>query len=253
MPSSDARTGNHLLDLLPPSERADVLPRLVPAPITGGEKLQDDLQPATRVFFPVSGMISLMATLADGVAIETATVGNEGMVGSSIVLGTITAEGRAVGQISGSMLTMSADHFRGIVAQGGKMQELVHAYLLALLSQISQSVACNGHHQLEERLARWLLQSQDRAGSDSFVLTQEFLSHMLGVRRPSVSVAAAALQEAGIIRYRRGNVEILDRAALEEASCECYRRVTEAYDRLVNRFPTAMRPALERSLADTKS
>jgi CRP-like cAMP-binding protein len=136
-------------------------------------------------------------------------------------------------QGAGRGLYMSADAFRGEIAGDGKLRELLLGYTQALFAQISQSVACNGTHSIQERCARWLLGTHDRAGADQFVLTQEFLADMLAVRRPSVTVAAGMLQKAGLIEYRRGHITILDRPGLEASSCECYRAILDAYETFV--------------------
>ncbi len=228
-------TGNRLLDALPRGEQERIHPLLRREPLKAGAEVQANLRPVSRVLFPLTGMLSLMASLNNGSSMETATVGNEGVVGATISLGPETAEGRVIGQMEGEMLVLPSDHFLMMMDERTAFRRVVRSYLLALMAQISQSVACNGRHALNERLARWLLQSQDRAGSDTFQLTQEFLSHMLGVRRPSVTVAAGTLQQGGLIRYTRGRVEILDRAGLEAASCECYGVIVAAYERLVTR------------------
>jgi CRP-like cAMP-binding protein len=225
--------GNRLLDMLPQDEQERILPLLGREPLRIGAEVQANLRPVSRVVFPLTGMLSLMASLSNGSSMETATVGNEGMVGATISLGPETAEGRVIGQIEGELLVLPTEHFHMMMDQRTAFRQVVRSYLLALMAQISQSVACNGRHTLNERLARWLLQSEDRAGSATFQLTQEFLSHMLGVRRPSVTVSARTLQQAGLIRYTRGRVEILDRAGLEATSCECYGAIVSAYERLV--------------------
>jgi CRP-like cAMP-binding protein len=188
-----------------------------------------------HVYFPLSGVISLMTPLADGSAVETATVGNEGMVGIHAFLGGGTlGNSQAMGQVAGESLRMTADHFRVEIDGNGKLRQIMFAYAQALFAQISQGVACNGVHSIQHRCARWLLEAHDRAGSDQFVLTQEFLADMLAVRRPSVTVAARTLQQAGVITYERGRITVLDRKRLEEASCECYKAIKAEYRRLVN-------------------
>jgi CRP-like cAMP-binding protein len=135
--------------------------------------------------------------------------------------------------VPGETLRMDADHFRSEVEGNGKLRQVMLAYAQALFAQISQGVACNGVHTIQERCARWLLETHDRAASDRFMLTQEFLPDMLGVRRPSVTVAARSLLQAGVIEYERGRITVLDRRALEQASCECYRVIKTEYGRLV--------------------
>src|SRR5436190_528378 len=143
------------------------------------------------------------------------------------------ANAQPMGQVPGEALRMDADHFRAEVEADGKLRQVMFAYSQALIAQISQGVACNGSHSIRYRCARCLLEAHDPAGEDRFLLTQEFLADMLGVRRPSVTVAARTLQQAGLIEYERGRITVKDRHALEEASCECYRVITTEYRRLV--------------------
>jgi CRP-like cAMP-binding protein len=187
-----------------------------------------------KVYFPTSGVISLMTPLEDGGAIETATIGYEGMVGVHAFLGGGGLSSLlAMSQVPGEMLVMDVDHFRAEATAPGKLPAVLHAYTQALFAQISQAVACNVSHEIQQRTAKWLLQTHDRAKADSFELTQEFLADMLGVTRPSVTVAARSLQSAGLISYRRGGISVLDRAGLEDASCECYGATQREYERLI--------------------
>jgi CRP-like cAMP-binding protein len=203
-------------------------------PIKPHEMLHWPGQAIRNVYFPLWGLVSLMTPLEDGSAVETATIGNEGMVGIQAFLGGgVIGNAQAMGQVPGETLRMDADHFRAEVEGEGKLRQVMFSYAQALITQISQGVACNGAHSIQERCARWLLETHDRAGTDRFLLTQEFLSDMLGVRRPSVTVAARTLQKAGVIEYRRGLITVTDRVGLEEASCECYRVIRAEYRRLV--------------------
>jgi CRP-like cAMP-binding protein len=229
-----AEHSNRLLDLLPIDDRRRLEDAMDRIPIRPHDMLHPPGQRMRNVYFPLSGVVSLMTPLEDGEAIETATVGYEGMVGIQVFLGGgVLGTTQAMGQVPGEALRMDADHFRAEVDAGGKLREVLSSYTQALFAQISQGVACNGAHVIQERCARWLLESHDRARSDQFMLTQEFLSDMLGIRRPSVTVAARLLQEAKIIEYHRGRITVLDRAALEEAACECYRVVRDEYRRLM--------------------
>ncbi|HMC37783.1 MAG TPA: Crp/Fnr family transcriptional regulator [Actinomycetota bacterium] len=226
---------NRLLDMLPSRERERLVERTRSIPITPHDMLHAPGERIRFVYFPLRGVVSLMTPLESGEAIEIATVGNEGMVGlhAWFAAGPL-ANVQAMSQVPGEALRMDADHFRAEVeGGGGKLRPVMFAYTQALFAQISQGVACNAAHPIQARCARWLLETHDRAGSDNFQLTQEFLSDMLGVRRPSVTVAERTLQNAGIIRYRRGDITVLDRTGLEEAACECYRAVKEAYQRLL--------------------
>jgi CRP-like cAMP-binding protein len=191
-------------------------------------------EPIEYVYFPNSGIISLVNLTEDGGTVEAATVGKEGMVGLPLLLGTDRMIGQAITQIVGDALRMKADVFKQEVTPASLLYSLLLRYTQALMNLISQSVACNCLHSVEDRCCRWLLLCQDRVESDEFPLTQEFLAQMLGVRRASVSVVAATLQKAGLIRYRRGKITILDRLGLEAASCECYQIVKQELDRLLS-------------------
>jgi CRP-like cAMP-binding protein len=190
-------------------------------------------EPIRYVHFPVSGVISMVIGTVNGATLEVAMVGKEGMIGLPVLFGSETAPISAVVQVPGEALRMSAPAFRAEVETYGPLVRHLHLHAEALLFQIAQSTACTHHHSVSQRCARWLLTAHDRVADDEFALTQETLAHMLGVRRASVSAAAAKLQVSGLIRYRRGYVAIVDRQALEQASCECYRIVKAEYDRLL--------------------
>jgi CRP-like cAMP-binding protein len=229
------RTENRLLDMLPIDERVDLVSKMDRMPITPHDMLQPPGRPIRDVYFPITGVISLMTPLEDGTAIEMATVGNEGMVGVHAFLGGgVLGNGQAMSQVPGEMFSIRADTFRAFVESDGKMRNVMLAYTQALLAQIGQAVACNVAHEIQQRAAKWLLETHDRVAGDDFQLTQEFLADMLGVTRPSVTVAAGILQTAGLITYRRGRVIVLDRSRLEEASCECYAVVRGEYERLMS-------------------
>jgi CRP-like cAMP-binding protein len=188
------------------------------------------------VYFPNSGIISLVNITEDGRTIEAAMVGNEGMAGIPVFLGADRMPGQAISQVVGNALRMKADVFKYEVTPDTSLYNLLLRYTQALLNQISQSVACNCLHSVERRCCRWLLMCHDRVRSDQFTLTQELLSQMLGVRRASVSEVAATLQKEGLIRYNRGKITIRDRLGLEATSCECYRVVKEEFERLLRRL-----------------
>ena len=228
-------TENRLLDMLPIDDRVDLVSKMDRVAITPHDMLQPPGRPMRKVHFPISGVISLMTPLADGTAIETATVGNEGMVGVHAFLGGgVLNNAQAMSQVPGEMLSIGVDTFRAFVDDDGKMRDIMMAYTQALFVQIAQAVACNGVHEIQQRAAKSFLEAHDRVEGDQFLLTQEFLADMLGVTRPSVSVAAGTLQAAGLIMYRRGHVTILDRPCLEEASCECYAVVRSEYEKLLS-------------------
>jgi CRP-like cAMP-binding protein len=231
--------GNRLLDALPDTDRTRLLARLHQIPLRPHALLHKPGQPIRSVYFPLSGVVSLMTPLSDGRSIETATIGNEGLAGVHALLGGGPLDnGLAMGQVPGDMLAMDADTFRAAVNDNGKLRTLLLAYTQALFAQISQAVACNSVHEIQQRTAKWLLETHDRVPGDSFQLTQEFLADMLGVTRPSVTVAARTLQQAGLIRYTRGQITVLDRYGLEEATCECHRASRNAYERLVTSIVT---------------
>jgi CRP-like cAMP-binding protein len=222
---------NRLLSLLPASDRERLLGRLAPVFLKVKTVLFEPGQPVEAVYFPLDGVISLVTPLADGAIVEVATVGNEGLVGVPAVLGGSLAV-RAISQVAGRCLTMETGAFLDELAPRGPLASLVENYVQALFGQISQAAACNRLHSNEERLSRWLLMSHDRVGTDRFLITQEFLAQMLGSRRATVTLSAGILQKAGLIRYQRGNVEIVDRHGLEGVACECYRVIQSGLDRV---------------------
>jgi CRP-like cAMP-binding protein len=212
---------NRILTALPPSERQQLLKNVTTVTLPVKSVLFDAGGPINAVYFPIDGVISLVTPLQDGAIVEVATIGNEGIVGVPMVPGGGLAV-RAISQVAGRSLRMDAGTFLDWFDRSSAFQSLVDSYTQALFSQISQAAACNRLHSNEERLSRWLLMSHDRVGSDEFMITQEFLGQMLGARRATVSVSAGILQRAGLIRYSRGHVTIVDREGLESASCECY-------------------------------
>jgi CRP-like cAMP-binding protein len=226
--------GNRLLDALPADEYELLMAGATVEVFDLKRVLLAPGQPIDTVYFPRGAVISLLTTMDDGTAIEIATVGNEGIVGVPVFLG-----GQGMGardlyqvQVPGQVVAMAAATF---VAASGRdpLRGLVQRYTQALFTQVTQQVACNGLHSVVERCSRWILLTHDRVGANEFPLTQEFLAQMLGVRRASVTVAAGMLQQAGFIRYVRGRVTVIDRAGLEDASCECYRIIRAEFDRLL--------------------
>jgi CRP-like cAMP-binding protein len=237
---------NRLLDKLPDHERTALLSKMRCRPIVPHQMLQPPGQDVGQVYFPLTGVISLVTPLEDGSAIEVAAVGNEGMVGVHAFLGGgPLGNVQAMSQVPGEMLSMDAETFRAIADRDGELRGVMASYSQALFAQIAQAVACNGAHEVQQRTAKWLLEVHDRVGADEFQLTQEFLADMLGVTLFSVSAAAGILQTAGLIRCGRGRVMVLDREALEEASCECYAAACDEYERLLGPKPPRLRsPAL---------
>lgn len=228
---------NRLLAMVPAPERE----RLVPSMELVDHELKDLLyrenEPIEHVFFPVSGVLSLVSQMADGRAVEVATVGSEGMIGLPVFLqAALTSAHRAFAQIPGQSVRMPAGRFSEFVSgdRDGALHRALSLYTQGLMSMIARSVACNALHTVPQRACRWLLTTHDRVGSDTFLLTQEFLGQMLGVTRGSVNEVARELQSTGALDYSRGRITILDRHQLEQRTCECYRVVTDEFDRLLN-------------------
>lgn len=214
---------NILLGRCPPSILLPALDEMRLESLEARRVLFEPMDKIRRLYFPLIGVVSLVTVLSDGSAVEVATVGNEGIVGIDVFLGEDrSANTRAIVQVPGEALSVDAGRFRAIVEDAPELTEVLKGYTRALLVQAAQAVACNRVHQIVQRCARWLCTTHDRCRSDSFELTQEFLSQMLGTRRASVTEAVAALQGKGAIRYERGRVNVLDRTALEAAACECY-------------------------------
>ena len=221
----DATLDNRLLAVLPRPEYERLSPYLELVRLTPGRILYDVGDTVHYAYFPKDGMISLLSITEDGRTIEVGMVGNEGMTGIPIILRCNVAPYRVMVQFAGKALRLREDALKAEMSRSKPFQELLLCYTHALLSQIAQSAACNRFHTVEARLCRWLLVSRDRLLTDTLPLTQEFLSHMLGVPRTSVTAVARALQERKLIKYSRGKIVILNRAGIESHSCECYRIV----------------------------
>lgn len=187
----------------------------------------------THVYFPCTSVFSVLAFMSDGSAVEVGTIGREGFVGLESLAGGEYWTETIICQIEGDSLRMAIGDFKEVVAGDTPLRRIAQRYLLVYLSQVSQSVACNRLHGVEARFARWILMARDRTDNDVFDLTQEFLAGMLGVQRPTVSLVAKTFQQAGLIRYNRGHIQILDRPGLEEAACECYGVVKDQFARLL--------------------
>jgi CRP-like cAMP-binding protein len=231
--SSRNPVSNHLLAALPQEEYERLLPNLEPVSLSLKQSLYEPNEPIDYAYFINSGATSLLNLMQDGQTIEAATVGKEGMVGVPLLLGTTQIPLQVIVQIPGDGLRMKADVFKAQVSWGCPLHTLLLRYMQTLMNQISQTAACNRLHSIEARCCRWLLMTHDRMESDSFPLTQEFLSYMLGVRRASVSEVAATLQKSGLINYHRGQITIRDRKGLEAASCECYQSTQQEFKRLL--------------------
>ena len=230
---------NRILSALPPEEYGRILPDLKQVPLKFRISLHEPGDKMPYVYFPNTGVISMLTVLADGNAVEIATIGNEGMTDLSVFLGLEESDSRLLIQVPGRAMRMESARFREHVEQIPSLRALLGYYTVVLFALVAQSAACNRMHPMVERCARWLLMRRDRVDAAQFPMTHEFLSEMLGVRRPSVSVAAEALQAAGFISYHRGKVTVLDRPGLETASCECYRLIRERFDRLPGRSDAA--------------
>jgi CRP-like cAMP-binding protein len=224
---------NRLLLKLPPAVLGRLLPRMRAFTLNVRDSLIPQETRIDAVYFVESGWVSMVAALEDGARAEVGLVGREGMVGLPLITGVETAFIDTFVQAGGSAFRMEAAAFRRAMEDEPSLRELLFRYLEAMNSQIIQTAACNGRHDLEQRLARWLLMAHDRADGDEFHVTQEFLAVMLCVHRPSVSVVASTLQRAGIIRYGRGRITVLDRAALEATACDCYGAVQRRFERLL--------------------
>ncbi|MGV3740754.1 MAG: Crp/Fnr family transcriptional regulator [Burkholderiaceae bacterium] len=233
VPSRADECCNYILSHLPDSEYQAIRPHLEFSPTPLRMLLFERNKEIKYTYFPLSGEHSVLAVMEDGAAVEVGTVGNEGMSTVDTIMGSTTAIETTICQIAGESLRMPASKFMELIEVLPELHRLCFRYLQAYLSQVSQSVACNRLHTTEERFARWILMSHDRVKGNEFHITQEFLAIMLGVHRPSVTIVAKTFQQAGLIRYNRGTVMVLDRAGLEEATCECYQAVREQYVRLL--------------------
>ena len=233
---------NHLLSSLPPAERSRLASMLEPWALTQRASLNEPGEEAPYVYFPLTGVVSLVTRLTDGSGVEAATIGNEGMVGLPALLENKLAPIEAVVQIPGDALRVASPIFTAELPKLPALSSLLLDYTRVLFLFVAQSTACNRRHELPERCARWLLTSHDRTGRDEFALTHESLGEMLGVRRASVTVAAGRLREEGLIEYSQGSVRIVDRAGLERRSCECYRVVRQLFDQLALKGRASPKP-----------
>lgn len=213
---------NDLLAALPRAEYRQILKRLEPVTLTFGEVLFETGDTIDYVYFPGVSLVSLLTVVDHHLALEVGLVGREGLVGVPLALGIGVSSVRALVQGGGVALRMKSAHFLADLRHSLHMQRALSLYIHKLMAQIAQTAACNRFHQVEERLARWLLMTRDRVQSDSFLMTQEFLSHMLGVRRVGVTKAAGELQKRKLIEYSRGHIRLLDPSGLEAAACSCY-------------------------------
>lgn len=237
MPLPHGTTRNHLLEALPHGEFDRLSADLEAVPMPLGQVLYESGGRQEHVWFPTTCIVSHMYLLRDGASAEIAVVGNEGIVGTSIFMGGDTTPSRAVVRGSGHGYRLKAHLLKAEFDRGGPVLRLLLRYTQALMTQMTQTAVCNRHHSVEQQLCRTLLLSLDRSSGDALTLTQELIASLLGVRREGVTEAAGDLQRAGLIRYRRGHIDVLDRPGLERAVCECYGCVKREFDRLLNDLP----------------
>jgi CRP-like cAMP-binding protein len=226
---------NYLLAALPRKQQELLLNQMDQIPLNQGDILHEPERPTRFVYFPTDGVVSMLSCLDDDCSIEVGTVGNEGMVGTSVFLGVNRMYNRAVVQVAGEAMRMRVKDFENSTAQDGTFHRLLHLYTYTLLSQAACSIVCNRFHDTQKRLARWLLRIRDHVGADQFYLTQGFISKMVGTPRPHVTTAAGKLQRVGLISYRRGDITILDGDGLEKASCSCYRTIKDYFNSSMKR------------------
>ncbi len=224
---------NHLLAVLPKAEAERLLPQLELVPLPLGGSLYESGDRLNHVYFPTSAIVSLLYELENGASAEIAVVGNEGIVGIALFMGGDTMPNRAVVQSEGHAYRLKGQALKEEFNRGGALQHLLLRYTLALLAQMAQTAVCNRHHTVDQQLCRWLLLSLDRLAANELSMTQELIANMLGVRREGVTEAARKLQDAGLIRYSRGRITVVDRPGLEARVCECYAVVREEFRRLL--------------------
>jgi CRP-like cAMP-binding protein len=250
---------NRLLAALPDTAYAALEPHLTRVSLTSGQVLYQPFARAGTVYFPDSAMLSIIARMSDGTAVEVGTVGSEGFAGLAVLFGVAGNPTQCIAQIPGTARALPAKVLRAALDDDGPLREMLLRYAHTYVHQVSQRMACSALHTVPERCARWLLEADDTAGAsdgtgdgtnDGFLLTQEYLAYMLGVRREGVSAAERVLRRAGLIRFSRGRISVTDRPGLEAASCECYVAVRQEYRRVLgatkrpgrgSRIPSKMR------------
>jgi CRP-like cAMP-binding protein len=225
---------NLILNFLTDEEFEELSPKLERIEMTLGDTLNSPQEPIQKVYFPETSVISVVTLLENGMGVESGIIGREGISGASVILTDKEAFSEATVQLSGEGFAMDVEEFRMFFDGNEKFRRVIFKYIHAFISQISQNAACLSYHTIEKRLARWLLMFYDRSTRTKMEMTQEFISQMLGVHRPSVSKNANKLQKLGFIEYNRGVIEILDRESLEEFSCECYQTINRALSRYIS-------------------
>lgn len=225
---------NQLLAALPTNDYQRLIPDLELVTLSNQQLLYDVGESIRYVYFPNQALVSFVSMMEDGSTTEVGIVGKDGMVGMPVCWGGVCSGNiQAIAQMPGSAMRMKAQKLKIEFERGGAMQRLLLLYTQAIFTQVSQTAACNRHHTVEQRLARWLLTVQDHIQLDELILTQEFISQMLGTRRAGVTVAAMALQQAQMIRYTRGRIAVIDRDKLKSAACECYGIIHDEFSRLL--------------------
>jgi CRP-like cAMP-binding protein len=233
MPNANQSLGNHLLSVLPEAEWERIGPHIVEVDMPLGQVVYESGDRLHHVYFPSTAIVSLLYVMENGASGEIAIVGNEGVVGVALFMGGETTPSRAVVQSAGKAYRLEARILKEEFHRAGPTQRLLLRYTQALITQMAQTAVCNRHHSIDQQLCRWLLLSIDRLPSNELKMTQELIANMLGVRRPGVTEAAMKLQDAGLIRYSYGHIEVLDRPGLEKRVCECYAVVKREFDRLL--------------------
>jgi CRP-like cAMP-binding protein len=224
---------NRILDVLPQNIFAAIEPHLRDVTLGFGDVVAETGEAVHNVYFPFSGVVSLVVEMQVGEMIETAMVGRDGVVNGTSALDGKVSLHKGIVQVAGSAATINPDVLRKLAREFEPLQSLMIRHEQVLLAQAQQSAGCNASHTVEARMCRWLLRMRDLTQSDKLTLTQEFLAQMLGVRRTSVTLVAGTLQKAGLISYRRGNIQLLDLEQLEQSACECYETVKSNYQRLL--------------------
>jgi CRP-like cAMP-binding protein len=240
---TQSKIRNRLLAAIPPNEFAVLAPALTLVDLEFGQSLHRSGDHIEQVYFPEVGFISALAILSDGHPLEIGLIGAEGMAGISVILGSTSSYSETMCQTGGPAWRLSSADLMAAFARSADVRNVFLRYVEVFHIQVAQTAACNAHHELSQRLARWLLGAHDRSGVNELSLTQDLISIMLGVRRSTVSVAAAQLQKAGVIRYQHGRITIVDRVGLENAACECYEAVAGEYRRLFGEHPKDIQAA----------
>jgi CRP-like cAMP-binding protein len=243
----DRPEGNRLLATLPTAEFDRLLPNLELVTLTHGQVMAESGQTPSHAYFPTTAIVSMLYVMENGDSAEVAVVGNEGVVGISLFLGGDRTPSITIVQNTGHAYRLPSRHLSAEFDRRAAMMRLLLRYTQALVTQMTQSAVCNRHHLLEQQLCRWLLMRLDRLGRDELLVTHEMIANLLGVRREGVTEEAVKLQAAGLLRYKRGKVEVLDRAGLERVVCECFEVVKNEYDRLLPMKTADMHTASQKS------